>query len=160
MDKKHNHFMPKLTWRIIRSYTPFNTTKENAICVSMKSFKSLHTKKTTYWTKGQNINKRRHQNSPAFYSMIAKTRSSLFNWNTSCRISTGAPVLACMINVLHNMLFKTKIEQLKTVVLFENIGGNISCECDTEMMSPFRLDTIYSTIIFPLYVTIFWLKIA
>ena len=98
--------------------------------------------------------------SPAFYSMIAKTKSSLFNWNTSCRIPTGAPVLACMINVLHNMLFKTKIEQLKTVVLFENIGGNISCECDTEMMSPFRLDTIYSTIIFPLYVTIFWLKIA
>ena len=40
------------------------------------------------------------------------------------------------------MNFKTKIEQLKTTVSLENIVGNISCEDDTEMTSPFRLDTI------------------
>ena len=32
--------------------------------------------------------------------------------------------------------------QLKTTVSLENIVGNISCEDDTEMTSPFRLDTI------------------
>ena len=40
------------------------------------------------------------------------------------------------------MDFKTNIEQLKTTVSLENIVGNISCEDDTEMTSPFRLDTI------------------
>ena len=49
---------------------------------------------------------------------------------------------ACTINVLDNRVFKTKIEELKTVISLENIAGNISCEDVTEMTSPFRLDTI------------------
>ena len=40
------------------------------------------------------------------------------------------------------MVFKTKIEQLKTAVSLENIVGNTSYEDDMEMMSLFRLDTI------------------
>ena len=47
------------------------------------------------------------------------------------------------------MDLKTKIEQLKMTVSLENIVGNISCEGDTEMTSPFRLDTI--TLYFFLY---------
>ena len=48
------------------------------------------------------------------------------------------------------MVFKTIIEQLKTTVSLENIAGNISSEDDTEMTSPFRLDTIY-IVLFSLY---------
>ena len=40
------------------------------------------------------------------------------------------------------MVFKTKIEQLKMTVSLENIVGNISCEDDMVMTSPFCLDTI------------------
>ena len=39
-------------------------------------------------------------------------------------------------------IIKHIIEQLKTTVSLENIVGNISCEDNTEMTSPFRLDTI------------------
>ena len=51
-------------------------------------------------------------------------------------------MLSCTINVLLNMTFKTKIEQLKTAVSLENIVDNISCEYGTEMTSFFHLDTI------------------
>ena len=39
------------------------------------------------------------------------------------------------------MFFKTETEQLKLAVSLENIAGNISCEDNTKMTSPFRLDT-------------------
>ena len=44
-------------------------------------------------------------------------------------------MLSCTINVVLNMAFKTKIEQLKTAVSLENIADNISCEYGTEMTS-------------------------
>ena len=46
------------------------------------------------------------------------------------------PALACKINVLRNIIFKTKI---KTSFLLDNIAANISCEHGTEMTSPFHL---------------------
>ena len=50
--------------------------------------------------------------------------------------------MTCVVDVLHNMVFRLKIEQLKTTASLENIAENISCEDDTEMTSPFRLDII------------------
>ena len=40
------------------------------------------------------------------------------------------------------MFFKTKIEQLRSTVSLQNIGGNIPCEFNTKMTSSFGLDTI------------------
>ena len=53
--------------------------KENVICVSMKSLKSLYTTETIYWTKGQNLlaNVDTKTNLP-FYGMIARTKSYVF----------------------------------------------------------------------------------
>ena len=42
--------------------------------------------------------------------------------------------MACTVNVLHNMLFKIKIELLKTVVSLENIAVNMFCENSTELI--------------------------
>ena len=39
------------------------------------------------------------------------------------------------------MFFKTEIEQLRLTFSLENIAGNISCEGNMKMTSPFRLDT-------------------
>lgn len=50
--------------------------------------------------------------------------------------------LACAINDLNNMVFKTKIEKLKTVVSLGSNAGDIFCEDGTAITSPFRLDTI------------------
>ena len=59
----------------------------------------------------------------------------MFSLKYFSQYSHLAPFLACAINVLHNMVFKTKIKQLKTAVSFWNIAANISCEDGTEMMS-------------------------
>ena len=50
--------------------------------------------------------------------------------------------MACAVNVLHNMVLRTKIEQPKTAVSLENTAGKISCDDDTEVTSFFRLDTL------------------
>ena len=39
------------------------------------------------------------------------------------------------------MFFKAEMEQLRSTVSLENIAGNISCEGNIKMTSPFRLDT-------------------
>ena len=39
------------------------------------------------------------------------------------------------------MFFKTEIEQLRSTDSLENIAGNISCEGNMKMTSPFGLDT-------------------
>ena len=58
--------------------------------------------------------------------------------------SRFGPVLVGTINVLHEMVFKAKIEQLKIAVSLQNIAGNISCEysMETGMTSLFRLGTM------------------
>ena len=71
--------------------------------------------------------------------MIARTKSDM-RFYSQC--SHWGPFLACAVNVLNNIVFKTKIEQLKTTLSLANIVGNIASEDDTEMASPFRLDTI------------------
>ena len=97
--------------------------------------------------KGQIVNDQR-----LYYTTLplaTKTRTRLTfqggrEWETvkfAIYIPIGALILACVVNVLH-MVFRTKIEQVKTTVLLENIAGNVSCEDDTEMTSPFRLDII------------------
>ena len=57
-----------------------------------------------------------------------------FHWNFSRIIPIEAPILACTINVLHNMLFRIKIELLKTVVSLENIAVNMFFENSTELI--------------------------
>ena len=39
------------------------------------------------------------------------------------------------------MFSKTDMEQLRLTLSLENVAGNISCEGNMEMTSPFRLDT-------------------
>ena len=39
------------------------------------------------------------------------------------------------------MFSKTEIEQLRSTVSLENVAGNICCEGNTKMTSPFHLDT-------------------
>ena len=60
----------------------------------------------------------------------------------------------CMVNVLPNMVFETKIEQPKTAVSLENITTNISCENDMEPTSPIGLATITMQFLL-LYFTLF-----
>ena len=53
--------------------------KENVICVLMKSLKSLHTKETIYWTKGQSLLRSADTRTKLlFYGMIARTKSYVF----------------------------------------------------------------------------------
>lgn len=59
-----------------------------------------------------------------------------FQWKISRSIPIWDPALACKINVLRNIVIKTKI---KTSFLLDNIAGNISCEYSTGMTSPFHL---------------------
>ena len=76
---KSNHFTPKVTRRIIRKWTPFNTTKKNIIGVSMKSLKSLHRKGKIYWIKSQNLLTSLDTKTNSFlYGMIARTKSYVF----------------------------------------------------------------------------------
>ena len=124
----------------------------------MKSLKLLHTKETIYWTKGRNLltSVDTKTNLP-FYGMTARTKSyvvtviflAVFPLESTF---WPAQLMFCIYG------FQTKIEQLKTTVSLESIGGNISCEGDTKMTSPFRLDTI--TLYLIRYTLFFWLKIA
>ena len=72
--------------------------------------------------------------------MIARTKSNVFTEIFLAVFPMETPFWPAQCFAY--MDFKTKIEQLKTTVSLENIVGNISCEDDTEMTSPFRLDTI------------------
>ena len=67
--------------------------------------------------------------------MIARTKSYVFKEIFLAVFPLG-PLLACAVNVLNNMVFKT-IEQLKTTLSLENIVENIASEDITEMMSLF-----------------------
>ena len=49
-------------------------------------------------------------------------------------IPIEAAILACTVNDLHNMLFKIKIELLKTVVSLKNIAVNMFFENSTELI--------------------------
>ena len=57
----------------------FQYKQKKILCVSMKSLKSLHTKETIYWTKGQSLltSVDTRTNLP-FYDMIARTKSYVF----------------------------------------------------------------------------------
>ena len=61
----------------------------------------------------------------------------MFSRRFSSQYSHWGPFLACAVNVLNNMVFKTTIEQLKTTLSLENIVENIASEDITEMMSLF-----------------------
>ena len=53
--------------------------KENAICVSMKSLKLLHTKEIIYWTKGLSLlTSVDTRTNLLFYGMIGRTKSYVF----------------------------------------------------------------------------------
>ena len=74
--------------------------------------------------------------------MIGRTKSYVFTEILLAVFPLRPRAMAYAISVLHDMVFKTKIEQLKTAFSLGNIAGNISCEDGTEMTLPFRLDTI------------------
>ena len=78
---------------------PFSTTKR-------KCYLSLSEKLEIALNKGDNLLKK-GQN---FLRSVARTKGYVFTET----VLIGASVSACAVNVLHNMLFKTKIEQLKT----------------------------------------------
>ena len=107
----------------------------------MKSLKSLHTKETIYLTKGHSllISVDTRTNLP-FYGMIARTKSHVFTVIFLAVFPLDpafwpAQFMFCI------MFFKAEMEQLRSTVSLENIAGNISCEGNMKMTSPFRLDT-------------------
>ena len=76
-----------------------------------------------------------------FYGMIARTKSYAFTVIFLAAFPLEpmfwpARFMFCI------MFSKTEIEQLRSTVSLENVAGNISCEGNTKMTSPFRLDTI------------------
>ena len=68
--------------------------------------------------------------------MIARTKSHVFTV-----IFLAVFPLEPALWPAQTMFFKTEIEQLRSTVSLENIAGNISCESNMKMSSPFRLDT-------------------
>ena len=76
--------------------------KENAICVSMKSLKSLHTKETIYWTKGQSLltSVDTTTNLP-FYGMISRAKSYVFTVIFLAVFPLESLLLACAVYILH-----------------------------------------------------------
>ena len=79
---------------------------------------------------------------PPFLQHDRKDLKLRFHLNIIHSIPTEDPFWACAINILHIMVFKTKLEQLKTTVSLENIAGNISYQCDTEINLFFCANTI------------------
>ena len=71
-----------------------------------------------------------------FYGIIARTKSHVFTV-----IFLAVFPLEPALWPAQTMFFKTEIEQLRSTVSLENIAGNISCESNMKMSSPFRLDT-------------------
>ena len=72
--------------------------------------------------------------------MIARTKSHVFTviFLVVFPLDPGfwpAQFMFCI------MFFKAEMEQLRSKVSLENIGGDISCEGNMKMTSPFRLDT-------------------
>ena len=108
----------------------------------MKSLKSLHKKEKMYRTKDQNLlTIVDPKTNSLFYGMIARTNSYILLKYLSLH-SHWRPRFGLRDNVLHNMIFKIKIEQLKTVVSLDNNARNISCEDGTDKTSPFHFGTI------------------
>ena len=79
--------------------------------------------------------------------MIGRTKSYVFTELLLAVFPLRPRAMAYAISVLH-MVFKTILEQLKTAFSLGNIAGNISCEDGTEMILPFRLDTIITLYFF------------
>ena len=75
-----------------------------------------------------------------FYGMISRTKSYV-----STVIFLAAfplePAFWAARFMFCIMFSKTDMEQLRSTVSLENVAGNISCEGNTKMTSPFRLDT-------------------
>ena len=90
----------------------------------------------------QLINKCRNQNKFTILRHDSNDWKFRFHWIIFCSILIRLRGLACAINDLNNMVFKTKIEKLQAVVSLGSNAGDIFCEDGTEITSPFRLDTI------------------
>ena len=125
---------------------PFHTKnhqpKENVICVSMKSLKSLHKKETIYWTKCQSSLTRvdTRTNLP-FYGIIVRRKSYVFTviFLTAFPLEPTfwpAQFMFCIYG------FQNKNRAAQSNGFIGEYCGNIFCEDNTKMKSPFRLDTI------------------
>ena len=55
------------------------------------------------------------------------SKSAIFKFEATFSIPISALVLTSTVNVLHNMVLKTTIKQLKTAVSLKNIAGNTFC---------------------------------
>ena len=71
--------------------------------------------------------------------MIARTKSYAFT--VIFLASPLEPVFWPARFMFRIMFSKTEIEQLRLTVSLENTAGNISCESNAKMTTPFRLDT-------------------
>ena len=139
---KRRHFTTKITWSKIRKFAPFNATKKNLSQWKVRN--SFIQRRQFIEQKVRRVNLIVDTKiSSAFNGKIARTRSYVFTEIFLAEFPWRIRLWpAWLINVLHNMIFKTKIEHLKTGVSLENIVGNISCEYGAKMTSPFHLDTI------------------
>ena len=84
----------------------------------MKSLKLLHAKDAIYCATGQNLlTSVDTKTNSSFHGTIARTKVNVFSEIfLAVFLFIRATVLECTSNVLHNMVFRTKIEQLKTTV--------------------------------------------
>ena len=105
----------------------------------------MHTSKHNQ-NKAQSVvnkcNKCKHQNK---FPLLQHDRKDL-KLRSHLNIIRSIPIedtfSACAINILHNMVFKTKLKQLKAAVSLENIAGNISYQYGTEITLTFCVNTI------------------
>ena len=71
------------------------------------------------------------------YDIIARTKSYIFTEIFLAGFPLRLTFQPARIMFLHDMLFETKIEQLRTRVSLENIAGTIFCEHGAQMLPLF-----------------------
>ena len=76
---KRNHFIPKVTWRIIRKCAPFNTTKRKCyLCLNEKLEIASYKGDNLLNKRSELISKCRHQNKFTLLRHVARTKSYVF----------------------------------------------------------------------------------
>ena len=122
---KCNHFTQKVTWRIIRKCTPFNTTKRKCCLYLNEKLEIAFYKGDKLLNKRSELfNKCRHQNKFTLLQHDRRTKNYFFTeiFLTVFPLEPSfwpEQLIFCIYG------FQNKIEQLKTTVSLKNIPGNI-----------------------------------
>ena len=134
-----------------KSYTKSYLENDKEMCIfqhkkKKKCYLCFNEKLEITSYKGENllnkrsepINKCRHQNKLILlYDIIARTKSYIFTEIFLAGFPLRLTFQPARIMLLHDLLFETKIEQLRTTVSLENIPGTISCEHGAQMLPLF-----------------------